>query len=844
MKKRLLAVSLVGLSLLGLTSCNVEIGKPSNSATSVPAESSTSVPQSSSSVPQSSSSVPQSSSSIVQPSSTPALPSASSSSVGVSSSKSSIQTSTAQKKTTQPVPTYQPIDMEFNGVVITQATGYNEAAYVLFEAENAEYNAYYKNVDDSSFTKLDDELVRIDGDSGRVDIVGIKPGSYLCKIEKKNDPNTYSISASMTVRAHDRSGYAHFKYNDGVGAYKNDGTLKNNAVVVYVNEANKNTVQATIGDETYTGLSDILKHSTNENIPVDIRIIGTVGAATWPSITPSVSAYSAATTSTVKGLNDEYLELKNYTEEEIIQGGFNYLDESVYSKLNGLTNKIKYDSSKSEFDSYYNMLDVSGAKNVTVEGIGVDAKIFQWGFTFKSDCKSIEVRNLTFDDYTEDACSFEGSGQDSNLTTISAFTSTRYWVHNNTFDTGVNYWDVCSEQDKHDGDGSTDLKRVAFVTFSYNQYNRCHKTGLVGGSDTQMTASVTFHHNYYNECQSRLPFARQANMHMYNNYYYKTTGNNMQIYAGAYAFIENCYFDQTRNTYTIRSAAVKSYNNIYNECSSSSAVSVNSRCEVVPNSNVFNPTFDMDPDDFYFNNNNNISDVDLMLAPENVPTYVPQYAGAGHLVAINYSLTVIEENAPYVDTRNFATYTTTTPTTPGLYYHSLKKDNVIPAESEVTSKTYVSEKDDKITISDTSDTESTVGYYIFDEAYDAGTVTISLDVDLQAVGSKWNFVRFLDSTGNEVLAVRVANSTKYIAYTVNGDDSTETVIANTAFKANTKYSITLIIDYANNTAKLKIGTYEATIASFNHKIIGLKFMTAITATDRSFTVSNIDVDYR
>ena len=132
-------------------------------------------------------------------------------------------------------------------------------------------------------------------------------------------------------------------------------------------------------------------------------------------------SYSQATNTTVKGLNGQYLELQTYTEDEIVEAGLNELDESVYSKLNGLTNKIKYDSSKKEFDSYYNMLDVAGAKNVTVEGIGVDAKIFQWGFTFKSDCKSIEVKNLTFDDYTEDACSFEGAGSDSDLTKISAF---------------------------------------------------------------------------------------------------------------------------------------------------------------------------------------------------------------------------------------------------------------------------------------------------------------------------------------------------------------------------------------------------------------------------------------
>lgn len=43
------------------------------------------------------------------------------------------------------------------------------------------------------------------------------------------------------------------------------------------------------------------------------------------------------------------------------------------------------------------MLDVTGSKGgLTVEGIGDDANILKWGFTFKSNCQDVEVRNLTF----------------------------------------------------------------------------------------------------------------------------------------------------------------------------------------------------------------------------------------------------------------------------------------------------------------------------------------------------------------------------------------------------------------------------------------------------------------
>ncbi len=521
------------------------------------------------------------------------------------------------------------VDPNASVLNVIECVGANEAVYVKISVADGyevnDYKVYY--LLNNEYVKVDSQLVRkISGDSEyiRADIVGLAAGKYTIKVELGDATTTRNVMVS----AQDRSGYAHFNYEEGVGAYNNDGTLKANAVVVYVNESNKNTVTTKIGSSTKTGLANILKAATNASIPVDVRILGTIGAATWKPLT--VASYSAATTSTVKGANGQYLALQSYDESDLIRGGFNELNTTNYSKLEGLSNKIKYDSSKKEFDSYYNMLDISNAKNVTVEGIGDDARIFQWGFTWKS-CTSIEVKNLTFDDYTEDACSFEG-GDDS--TTLAGFKTGHLWIHHNTFERGVNYWDVCSEQDKHDGDGTTDFKKLAYVTLSYNHYIGNHKTGLVGGSDTQHTACVTFHHNFYDQCQSRLPFARQANMHMYNNYYYKSSGNNMQIYAGAFAFIENCYFKNTNNTFTLKTsdgkvAAVKSYNNTFDSCSSSGATIVTSRTETVSNGNLYGQAFDTDSTIFYYDSTNQKSNVSIMNETEDVPEYVALHAGAG-----------------------------------------------------------------------------------------------------------------------------------------------------------------------------------------------------------------------
>ena len=64
---------------------------------------------------------------------------------------------------------------------------------------------------------------------------------------------------TLTVLAHDRSGYAHWNYTQGIGAYNDDGTLKPGAIVLYVTDSNKNTVTVTSKDgTTVTGIGNIL----------------------------------------------------------------------------------------------------------------------------------------------------------------------------------------------------------------------------------------------------------------------------------------------------------------------------------------------------------------------------------------------------------------------------------------------------------------------------------------------------------------------------------------------------------------------------------------------------------
>lgn len=589
------------------------------------------------------------------------------------------------------------------GDVMTATYGYSEGLYAVFNETNPASTAIkveVKKSGDPTYTRVDNNLVRTQakGSTARVDVVGLAEGTYDLKITNSNGVS--QVKASISVSRYDRSGYAHFKtpneetgvsVSDGIGAYKNDGTLKENAVVVYVDDSTKNTVKATIKDTEYIGLFNIINGATSASVPLDVRIIGTINQKTWNKI-EFVNDGNMKTVRTNNGvanvdplanglityngevLNATVLSTLNETgkiaktdrlsQAEIIALGkesdglrFNGNEvasyQSEYTTIDGVEGFLKYSSK--EYDSYWNMMDIKNAKNITVEGIGDNAGLNQWGFTWKL-CSSVEVKNLTFDSATEDACAIEGAADS---TTIAGFKDGNIWIHNNTFNVGFNNLDVSSEQDKHEGDGCTDIKKTAFVTLSYNRYYKTHKTGLVNGSDTQHAACITFHHNYYDQCESRLPFARQANMHMYNNYYAGSTGNNMQIYAGAYAFIEGCYFENAKNTFSIKTgnnqvAAVKLYNNVFTGISSTNgATVVDNRTTAVENGNIYNPNFDTDTTDFYYDAKNHVSNVEYLTSAEQAKSDCIAYAGAG-------TMTNVTSGAASSNTDNTTTDTTQT----------------------------------------------------------------------------------------------------------------------------------------------------------------------------------------
>ena len=501
----------------------------------------------------------------------------------------------------------------------------------------------YKLESDNNYQVVDSELVRTLEDGYRIDIVGLKQGCYDVKIDFENYHS--KLVNGIEVKADDRSGYAFFGTDTTPGAYKNDGTLKENADVIYVSNDNKNTITY----NGYTGLVAILKNASKLKNPLVIRIIGNITTNQWSkkSDAPRLENNTNYTSEELKLFMENKMEttygdnLVGLTSKLTFEGLYTYTytstingvdltkkevntskDTTTYSgtDYSSLTGKKVYDD-----DSYNNMIDISGANELTIEGIGTDATFFQFGLTFKQS-KNIEVKNITFKDYPEDACIFEGkSGEEENYY--------GYWIHNNTFTRGKNNWDISGERDKNYGDGAMDLKYLKNVTASYNLYNQCKKTGLVGGSDSNIQYNITFHHNFYNEVNSRLPLGRQANLHIYNNYYLNIASASVDLRAGAYAFMEGNYFDgnsvlpasrTSESTYSL--AAIKSYNDYYGpNCKEKSgsykgATIVSDRLdEIISNciiKGVSYNTFDTDSALFYFDSVNKCSKVMYLTSPE------------------------------------------------------------------------------------------------------------------------------------------------------------------------------------------------------------------------------------
>lgn len=223
-----------------------------------------------------------------------------------------------------------------------------ESAYIEWENVDGAtgYNVYICDEASGNYEQLDNELIRQykDGTDSywRADAVGLKAGRYHFRIvpiiNDQNDSSKQVDSDVITVQAHDRTGFA---WVDGetTGAYNIDGTLKENANILYITEETKDTVSLEVQTssngktETAQGLQNILDlyKKGYDNTPLAIRFIGKV------------------------------------TDPSTLEGG------DIVISGNGSDNRINC--------------------GITLEGIGEDATLYGYGIRIKN-ATNVEIRNI------------------------------------------------------------------------------------------------------------------------------------------------------------------------------------------------------------------------------------------------------------------------------------------------------------------------------------------------------------------------------------------------------------------------------------------------------------------
>ena len=382
----------------------------------------------------------------------------------------------------------------YGQITIYESNGWIESASVLWKPVSGadSYHVYYSG---EGFTdiKIDDQLIRDYRGYYRADVLGLKAGSYTLKVVAVSNGIESSVNIGTTsvlsVKSHVREGFA---FNDGnlPGAYKADGTLKEGAQVLYVNNATAKTVTLDIiidsngTTQTITGIGNILiiKGKGYDRIPLSVRFIG-----------------------------------------KVIRDSIDIIKDNMYLNLQG---------TKSLAEAQEN--NKGPLFNTTIEGVGDDATLYGFGLGLKRTAY-IEIRNLGF--------MLWGGGTDGDAVTMD--TDNNYiWVHNNDFF----YGEPGGDADQVKGDGSIDMKyNSSNITISFNHFWDSGKVmgcGGATGEDNQLL--ITFHHNWFDHSDSRMPRLTYTNAHVYNNYYDGVGTYGIGTSCFSSAFVENNFF---RGTY-------------------------------------------------------------------------------------------------------------------------------------------------------------------------------------------------------------------------------------------------------------------------------------------------------
>ena len=351
-----------------------------------------------------------------------------------------------------------------------KAQGWLNSAYITWSGSND--TVYCDGVAVNSM------LTRKIGSTYRCDIPGLKAGSHTIKVG--------SISATVNVASHDRSGFG-FYGSTVPGAYKADGTLKDNAVVLYINNTTKDTVSLDVTTNakgavtSCTGLQPILDAFKKgyDNRPLCVRLIGKV------------------------------------TDPSVLTSGDLMISGSGSSKH--LTNGI------------------------TIEGIGHDATAYGWGIRIKNadfieisnigfmmvdsgegdnvslqqDCKNVWVHNcdMFYGEAGGDADQKKGDGAlDCKKSTYVTFSYNHFWDSGkcNLLGLSEGTTDGLYITYHHNWYDHSDSRHPRVRYYSAHVYNNYYDGNAKYGAGACLGSSVFMDSNYFRNCKYPMMISMQG----------------------------------------------------------------------------------------------------------------------------------------------------------------------------------------------------------------------------------------------------------------------------------------------------------------------------------------------
>ncbi|MCM1557705.1 MAG: InlB B-repeat-containing protein, partial [Anaeroplasma bactoclasticum] len=378
-----------------------------------------------------------------------------------------------------------------NAFMMNKAEGYLEGAYLEWKtfADCTEYNVYYKKVgeNDSSYKQIDQQLIREYPNKYRADILGLAAGNYVVKVVPvhNNEELKTAATENVAVVAHERSGFAfsqNSKFKTASGAYNDDGTLKSDAVVVYVTANNAKTVTCNLNIDgvstKLTGIQGILdgKQKANSTQPLCIRFLGLIKASDLDAM----------------GSSSEGLQIKG---------------KAAFSEL-----------------------------NITIEGVGEDTTLFGFGFLARN-CGNVEFRNFAVMNQMDDGISIDtdncniwvhnldiyygkkGSGDKAKGDgSVDTKVSTNVTIsYNHFWDSGkCNLQGMKAEKEDnyityhHNWYDHSDSRHPRIRTCTVHIYNNYFDGNAKYGVGVTTSASAFVENNYFRNCKNPMMSAAQG----------------------------------------------------------------------------------------------------------------------------------------------------------------------------------------------------------------------------------------------------------------------------------------------------------------------------------------------